>query len=36
MVGAIVLTLDDDYKLLNEKRDKKKNDIFHFFSSNIN
>ena len=36
MVGAIVLTLDDDYKLLNEKRDKKKNDIYHFFSSNIN
>ena len=36
MVGAIVLTLDDDYKLLDKKREKNKNDIFHFYSSNIN
>lgn len=36
MVGAIVLTLDDDYKLLDEKKEKNKNDIFHFYSSNIN
>ena len=36
MIGAIVLTIDDDYTLLKEEEKKEKNLDSKFFSFNIN